>query len=63
MQGDEWLTVTEIADRLKVSEQVVRRWLRAGLLDGQNFGGRAGYRVRATDLETFLGRGSKKAAA
>jgi excisionase family DNA binding protein len=63
MQETEWLTVAEIAERLKVSDQVVRRWLRRGDLEGTDLGGRAGYRVKASDLAAFLERGPKKAAA
>jgi excisionase family DNA binding protein len=63
MQSTEWLTVAEIAEQLKVSDQAVRRWIRGGALPAQNFGGRAGYRVRATDLQAFLEHGPKKAAA
>jgi excisionase family DNA binding protein len=61
MAESEWLTVAEIAEHLKVSDQVVRRWIRQGRIEAQNFGGRAGYRVRSSDLEKFLSKG--KAAA
>ncbi|MDP9364221.1 MAG: helix-turn-helix domain-containing protein [Chloroflexota bacterium] len=53
--GDErWYTVEEIVDTLKVHEQTVRRWLREGTLRGVLLGRKAGYRVRAGDLEAFL---------
>ena len=51
---DEWLTVQEICDYLKVSDQTVRRWIKAGALPATNLGGKAGYRVRSADLEAFL---------
>ena len=54
MAQENWLTVSEIAARLKVTEQTVRRWLRAGKLTGRNFSGRTGYRVREAELERFL---------
>ena len=54
MVDDSWLTVTEITQRLKVHRETVRRWLRDGRLEGRNFGGKMGYRVRARDLERFL---------
>lgn len=63
---EEWFTVQEIADRLRVHVDTVRRWLRDGRLKGRNFGGKMGYRVRAGDLAAFLedGRdGEGKAAA
>ena len=60
---DEWFTVSEIAAKLKVTEQTVRRWLRAGALPGRNFGGKAGYRVRGSDLAAFLARRPEGEAA
>jgi excisionase family DNA binding protein len=56
MTAEQWLTVNEIAERLKVTDQTVRRWLRSGDLIGRNFGGKAGYRVREADLQEFLNR-------
>jgi excisionase family DNA binding protein len=52
--ADEWHTVAQIAAQLQVHERTVRRWLRAGTLPGRNFGGKAGWRVRATDVERFM---------
>jgi excisionase family DNA binding protein len=51
---EQWFTVDEVARRLKVSDQTVRRWLRAGALVGRNFGGRTGYRIPEAELERFL---------
>ena len=51
---DELLTVLQIAERLRVSEETVRSWLRAGELRGANLGGRAGWRVRASEVEHLL---------
>lgn len=59
---EEWFTVAEIASRLKVKEATVREWLKAGRLRGRNFSGRTGWRVRRSDLETFLESESKIAA-
>ena len=59
MDPGEWLTVPEIAQWLKVNEETVRRWLRQGRLEGRNFGGKMGYRVRRQDLDTFLAEGDK----
>lgn len=53
---DTWYTVEEIATRFKVTEETVRRWLRAKDLAGHNFGGRTGYRVRESDLNAFIQR-------
>ena len=44
MVDERWFTVEQIAERLQVTEQTVRRWLRSGALVGRNFSGRTGYR-------------------
>lgn len=54
MSREEWLTVQDVVRLLGVHEDTVRRWLRSGQLKGRRFGGRAGYRIRRTDLDTFL---------
>ena len=52
---DEWLSVEEVAEKLKVTDETVRRWIRARKLPVLDLGGpRAGYRIRRTDLERFL---------
>lgn len=48
----EWLTPRQVADRLKVNEDVVRRWLRDGRLRG-SFIGRV-WRVGDGDLAAFM---------
>jgi excisionase family DNA binding protein len=61
---EQWLTVEQIAEQLQVSDQTVRRWLRSKALAGLNLGGKAGYRVRPSDLEQFIAeRFEGKAAA
>ena len=66
------LTVDQVAERLKVNEQTVRRWLREGELQGVAFGGRTGWRISEADLHAFLdarrfaqaaGDGAKKLTA
>ena len=54
MQAENWLTVEEVAEIAKVHEQTVRRWLRSGQLRGHLISRRAGYRIRASDLEAFM---------
>ena len=54
MDEERWFTVAEIVEKLRVHEQTVRRWLREGDLKGYNFGGKSGYRIRASDLDAFL---------
>lgn len=48
------LTVDQVAERLQVNEQTVRRWLRDGELTGVPFRVRTGWRVSEEDLQAFL---------
>jgi excisionase family DNA binding protein len=57
---ERWFTVEQVAERLQVTEQTVRRWLRAGALVGRNFGGRTGYRIREPELDRFLRAGGRE---
>jgi len=55
--ADEVLRVAEVAARLQVTPETVKLWLRAGTLRGFRLGGdRAGWRIRAEDLEAFMER-------
>jgi len=54
MDEERWYTVADIVEKLRVHEQTVRRWLRDGDLKGYNFGGKSGYRIRASDLDAFV---------
>jgi len=53
---EQLLTVEQVAERLQVNEQTIRRWLREGELTGVAFGGRTGWRVSEEDLTAFLDR-------
>ena len=53
---DRMLTVDQVAERLQVNEQTVRRWLRDKQLVGVPFGGRTGWRVTEEELRAFLDR-------
>jgi excisionase family DNA binding protein len=57
------LTVQQICDQLQVSDQTVRRWIKSRELPATNLGGKAGYRVKASDLTEFLERRAGKVAA
>jgi excisionase family DNA binding protein len=48
------LTVWEVATRLQVHEESVRRWLREGQIRGVPLGGRAGWRIPEEELGRFL---------
>ena len=50
-----YLTTSDVAKRLDVSLDTVRRWLRSGELKGSPFG-RAGYRIEDADFQTFFNR-------
>jgi len=52
----EWLTIEEIAEELRVSEETVRRWIRTKQLKALSIG--RGYRIRRKDYEDFLDRRS-----
>ena len=50
-----WLTVQEVADYLKVTQETVRRWIRGGALPVLDLGGqKTGYRILRSELERFL---------
>ncbi|MDP9471043.1 MAG: helix-turn-helix domain-containing protein [Chloroflexota bacterium] len=49
-----YLTVAEVAERLKVYPGTVKRWLRDGKLVGVSLGDRAGWRIAEEDLARFL---------
>lgn len=54
MSNKKWITTKEIAKRLDIHVETVRRWLRTGALRGVHVGGQSGYRIRERDLEEFL---------
>ncbi len=51
---DEFLTVPDVARKLQVSEETIRRWLRDGRLEGVMLGRRAGWRIRPESVEKML---------
>jgi excisionase family DNA binding protein len=52
--ADELLTVKEVAARLKLNPQTVRRWIRSGRLRGVRVGAR-GWRVREMEVPPVAG--------
>jgi excisionase family DNA binding protein len=55
MDSEQLLTVQEVATRLRVNPETVRRWLRQGRIRGALLGGdRAGYRIPASEVDRFL---------
>ena len=49
-----WLSVDEVAGRLRVDAETVLAWLREGRLPGEGDRTSGRPRVRSTDLEEFL---------
>jgi len=54
MMDDQLYTVEEVASRLSVHPETVRKWIKNGELRATNLGGRAGYRIARSALEQFL---------
>lgn len=54
--GTQLLTVQQVAERLQVHQETIRKWLREGELVGINLGGKSGWRIRDEEVEVFLRR-------
>lgn len=54
MPHDQYQTVKEVADRLKVAEATVRHWIKTGELRAIDIG--KGWRIADADLNEFLRR-------
>jgi excisionase family DNA binding protein len=53
--ADRLLTVDEVAERLRLNPETIRRWLRAGRLSGVWLGSdSAGWRIDERDLAAFI---------
>jgi excisionase family DNA binding protein len=52
MQKDQYMTVKEVADLLKVAENTVRGWVKSGELRAIDLG--KGWRITERDLQVFL---------
>lgn len=50
--SDELLTVSEVAERLRIHSMTIYRWIEEGRLPAMRFGKQ--YRVRAADLDEML---------
>lgn len=59
--NEELLTVQQVASRLKLNPETVRRWLREGRLRGIRFGGSGGYRIPQSEVERFLAQRMEEA--
>ena len=55
---DRSLTVPEVTDRLRVTPETIRRWLRAGKLQRILMGSdRSGYRIRESEIRRVASAG------
>jgi excisionase family DNA binding protein len=54
MSDDTLFTVEEVARRLTVHEETIRRWIRNGELQAIDLGGAAGYRISQGELNRFI---------
>ncbi len=59
---DEFLTVAEVAEILRVNPQTIRNWIDAGALPAVRVGQRR-VRIRGEDLQTLLDRGQRSGRA
>lgn len=55
MAETRWLTVVEVAERVRVHPETVRRMLREGRLPGKLLSRAGGWRVSEADLNAFMG--------
>jgi excisionase family DNA binding protein len=53
-EGSNLLTVREVAARLRLHPETVRRWLRDGRLRGARIKGSGGYRVLESEVQRLL---------
>jgi excisionase family DNA binding protein len=58
--GEEFLTVAEVAELLKLNQQTVRNWIDQGSLPALKVGRRV--RIRRSDLERVLDDGAMQTA-
>ncbi len=57
----EFFTVEELADKLKVSEQTIRLWIREGRLEAYKFG--RAHRIPADAFKRFLEQSKQRPGA
>jgi excisionase family DNA binding protein len=58
MLDDELYTTNEVAEKLKVTPKTIREWIGRGELEAIDLG--QGYRIRRSDLDTFLDSRKKR---
>lgn len=58
---EQFLTVDDVATRLQIHPETVRRWLREGRLEGILMGRRGGWRIKPESVESLLEQMSQEA--
>lgn len=61
-QKRRFLTIEQVAEELNVGQPLVRALLRSGEMRGMQIGGRAIWRVAATDVEDYISQAYKTTA-
>lgn len=56
--NDEKMTISEVADALRVSDRTVRNWIEDGQLKAYKFG--LQYRINKSDFEKFISESEVK---
>ncbi len=54
MNLEQLLTVDEVAEKLKIHPETIRRWLREGRLDGYRISRKGGWRIRQESVTRML---------
>ena len=63
MDDERFLTVPEVAERLRMNPETIRVWLREGRLRGVRPGGkRAGWRIPESEVRRILSGGHSAAS-
>lgn len=62
-ESQEWFTVKEVAEKLRVNPETVTRLIRKKRLKALSLGGKAGYRISPEAYREFVEESSKVAAA
>ncbi len=58
MDNERLFTVAEVAERLRVHPDTLRRWLRSGRIRGVMMGGRSGgYRIKESEVARIQNEG------
>lgn len=54
MNLEQLLTVDDVAEKLQIHPETIRRWLRDGRLEGYRFSRKGGWRIRPESVTKML---------